>query len=244
MSLYDKLVSLRGDIDVNYHAIPSPRLKMFYMTTPKVACTTIKKLLYVSQYRHLGDARGEQRILEDARVVHHRRDMPLPQLRELDPDLRESMLAGPEVFRFAFVRDPYSRLLSSYLNKIAKARGKIYERFVGSVDVAPGTTLDFATFVDLVAQQTPQERDPHWRNQTALLNPDLITYSFIGKMETLETDIVRIVDRMPEGEAITIGVSGNRTGATRKLAEHYTPALKSRVQQIYSDDFEAFGYPA
>ncbi|MEM1131241.1 MAG: sulfotransferase family 2 domain-containing protein, partial [Pseudomonadota bacterium] len=88
----------------------SVRHGFVYVETPKVACTTVKRVLQAAEL-------GPERQTETPADVHAKSQSPL-----LAPssDLQGFVAAmrDPAVFRFGFVRNPYARALSCWLDKM------------------------------------------------------------------------------------------------------------------------------
>lgn len=209
-----------------FHFLPEQRL--LYVSVPKVASSTLKVTLLRLA---LGDPDYlPKRKHRDADRLLHR---PPPGFDFDAPDLR----------RFCFVRDPYARLLSCYLDKFAPRAGwDSPQRLRVRRDLLadPMTPIAFPEFVERVAAQAPADMNRHWRPQTALLHWGKIRYDFVGRLERFEAELARlapIVDLRPWLHRRT-----KKTGAATRLADHYTPALAARVRETFAADFEALGY--
>ncbi len=139
-----------------------------------------------------------------------------------------------EYFCFTFVRNPYTRLLSAYLDKVARGR---------SVDRAAHRAASFAEFVAYL-EAGGLWRDPHWVPQVALIPVPIDRLAFLGKVERLQDDLASLIDRLfGDGTFKKVRSRGSgRRNAAAQLGAHYTPELAARVGALYHDDFAAFGY--
>jgi len=97
--------------DISYRFNLSRRHRYLYVETPKVACTTIKAFLQTAEGRVVSN--------QDFDDVHERNKSPLLQ-PDKEPALLFDLLRSGEAFRFTFVRNPYTRVLSAYLDKIRR----------------------------------------------------------------------------------------------------------------------------
>lgn len=214
----------------------SLRHRYAYVVAPKSACTTIKKTLIRLEL--------EDPALEFERSeAWHQRAM-LPLLAPTQVPNFGAMLKSGELFRFCFVRHPYDRLLSAYLDKISRdwpGNGPIQESLGLTPEVA--LSLSFPAFVDRVSEQSVAAMNPHWRVQVDQTHQGRIAYDFIGRVERLPEDLFRVGEYIGANLEQYYAPERRRdTGAAQRRAEFYTPALKAKVRDIYARDFEQFGY--
>jgi dermatan 4-sulfotransferase 1 len=132
------------------------------------------------------------------------------------------------------VRNPFSRLLSFYLN----VRRQSYSKAIGG-----STDMDFDTFVNYVTLQTTEEMDPHWRVQYYNIFCDVIQYDHFARFENLEDELRTIMARYSSQPEIR-SVHKDQSNAGKKIAAYYTAEIAKKVRDKYAIDFEFFGYPA
>lgn len=146
-------------------------------------------------------------------------------------------------FKFMFVRDPFSRVLSAYLDKVNPGFDRDSYRFVGEASGRRPSELSFADFIGFL-ENGGLLRNIHWAPQVDLCPFPLEQLDLIGKIETIERDLA-VVGREVFGEPAipTQQRASRRTNSSDKLAQYYDRPLAERVAAIYRRDFEAFGYP-
>jgi Sulfotransferase family len=137
-------------------------------------------------------------------------------------------------FKFAVVRNPYSRLLSFYLG----AGPKNFRKVLGT-----NMPMMFGEFVELACSQPVEKQNPHWRVQYHNIFCDLIQYDHFARFEKLEEELTAIMSRYGKKQAEIRSVHKNASNAGSKLASYYTPELAAKVRDKYEIDFEFFGYP-
>ena len=216
----------------NYLVNFSLRYRYIYVENPKVACTTIKRILQVAEVD--GDL---SKLSED---VHDRWKSPLPEIRNVPEDFQK-LYEDPKTFLFCFVRNPYTRALSCYLDKFVKNR-ETFSHMLWDLGAPAGERLTFIDFLEIVKDQPDRDRNPHWISQSYLLQPDKLKYDFIGRFESVEEDIGRIFKKLEFTQKGWEKRAGHATSANKLVQEYYGPKEIELVQEVYEQDFKSFGY--
>jgi Sulfotransferase family len=145
-------------------------------------------------------------------------------------------------FFVVVVRDPYSRVLSAFINKFAK------ERYVDAYRSYEISRKGFGEFVHWLADGGI-EADAHWDLQRKLMLLPLDRYDAVIRFESYAVQmrsllVRRGVEPTPDIDAL-IGTNRGRhpSSANEKLASFYTPELFALVRELYREDFETLGYP-
>jgi hypothetical protein len=224
------------------HFIYVASRRLLFVYVPKVACTNFKAVLRRLQ--------GAADYL-DAAIAHDRSRSGLCHLDQ-HPD-RECIVRDPAVLRLSCVRNPYTRLLSAYLNKIEPLNDGDPEWLGPAARGAHAAIrehaghVDFGAFADWIACSShPLTSNEHWIAQSCILDPERVSYDFVGRFERLQQDAATLLQMMgadigfPTREAVDFPA----THAGSRLAEYYTPTIAARVHAAYADDFRNFGYAA
>lgn len=158
-------------------------------------------------------------------------------------DLPRRELARLEDYAFfTTIRDPYSRVLSAFLDKF---RREGYQRRHGAFPLTPE---GFGAFLDWLAAGG-LAKDAHWDLQGKLLALPLDRYDAVLRFEHLREDATTFLTgrgfTLPEGALASEhkGDRGKETGADRQRADFYTPERAALVARLYAEDFAALGYP-
>lgn len=95
----------------------STNQKLIYVEVPKAACTKIRTLLILLN-RGVEDPQLAEflRITKPAPYYHW--EFGVTDNRSMDDTQLASLLADVNYFKFAFVRNPYARLVSAYTDKV------------------------------------------------------------------------------------------------------------------------------
>lgn len=148
-------------------------------------------------------------------------------------------------YLFTFVRNPYSRLLSAYMDKMAREDNRAFEKTRTVVRTFSGTGRDltFEAFVNYLEKRGLYE-NPHWAPQTAMLPVAAGKINFVGRVENLDADLGFVVNHF-FGAGVYEGPVNreiNRTYSAHKLAQYYDRNLSERVYALYKTDFDVFAY--
>ena len=125
-------------------------------------------------------------------------------------------------FKFAFVRNPYDRLVSFFAKRNS---GPLHFKF-----------KSFNLFLLNEFIYLYKKKDPNVICQSELLNKKL---DFIGRFENLNSDIKKINKHLGINIKLKkILVNPNR----KKYITYYNPLSKFIIQKIYSNDLSKFKY--
>jgi hypothetical protein len=202
----------------------SEKFNYFYCATPKVACTSIMLTL---QRLEIGDM-----------TFSHGNDGSIHE-RHLSP------LKSPEVedierskFKFCFVRNPFDRLLSCYLDKVYN-EASLERRF----QIALGKTgpVSFREFIDVICDEPDDAMEPHYAPQAQVTCQDVVRYDYAGRFEALEKDLATACELM--GVNITpymARIDAHKTG--EKPYGWLEPDLVKKIKSKFAIDFDTFKY--
>ncbi|MEH6542889.1 MAG: sulfotransferase family protein [Porticoccaceae bacterium] len=218
---------------INYLCNLSNKYRYIYMETPKVGCSTIKKNLH---WMELGE--------DHVSSVHDKSASPLFSPGDSEVNFKKSVKS---YFKFSFVRNPYARALSCYLDKVRLGRKKRYSEMLG---VSEEEAVSFEAFLTRVSHQKTSEMDLHWIPLSVILTLNNIEYDFVGRFENFENDLIKVIALVCERNNISTPDNGlyvarnspHRTDASSLISEYMTERSGELIREIYRDDFELFGY--
>jgi hypothetical protein len=217
----------------DFHVICSPRHHYMYLGTPKTASSTVRKILIWLEVD--GDMAQVPKQIWDWTLI------PFSSISELDVKVDEVFFTK-KYFRFAFVRNPYTRILSCYLDKIV---GPFHQRQVRlpKLGLKPDAVISFSKFVDRVKEMPLS--DDHWAPQVELLRPSRIDYDVIGRFESFQSSMQTILGHIQPDAAVPwqqLVVDRHATGAASRVAELIGVHERRIIEKVYEADFEQFGY--
>lgn len=156
--------------------------------------------------------------------------------------------AAPDFFTFAFVRNPYDRLVSCWLNQIASPSPYSRTLFKGGMHAAfwryPGLhpKISFSSFVRVIAEIPDEIANPHFKGQAWFLTGESgqLLPQFIGRFETLQEDFNRVCREV--GVPRVQLLHRNRTAERYVYKRYYKRITKELTERRYARDLELFGY--
>ncbi len=220
--------------------IPVSGTPFVYMKNHKAACTTVLATLLA----HLLDMRGEGTERINMNSVHAPpRTLLLTGLRSLNVPQVKRALEDPAAFRFTVVRDPLSRTVSSFADKILKA--DIQKNFLMRYLRRPmDSDITLSEFLDILANDAGALNvDRHWRPQRKEICYDHIDYHFIGDTADLSGAIAHIVKRIFDSDEPIMQDTRKTLGHTshsHELIEGLTAQDRRNIEKALEQDFEMY----
>ena len=231
--------------------------KVVYRVVPKCACSTIGQIMYYGDHGQYFD--GD---VHDATSGIHKWQM------EDSQDKIRKAITQENPYIFASVRNPYSRVLSSFFDKIAgiqrngqRYRGdlvpQLYRNYGVDVETEGFDQIQsfrrFLLFVrDTIKFRKPMAPDIHWSDMAGhigtlvenggQLNRIISTENFANEMVQVANSYEKPhkpeLDPMPRFNES----SGHGPKQAHKMEEYFDDLAMHIVYEIYSRDFELFKY--
>jgi hypothetical protein len=102
--------------------------KLIYIETPKAACTKIRTLLILLN-RGYEDPELAEFLKNTNPAPYYHWEFGIRDNHSLKSKKISLLLESPDYLKFTFVRNPYSRLVSAYTNRICDARSSGHEHY-------------------------------------------------------------------------------------------------------------------
>ncbi len=137
--------------------------------------------------------------------------------------------------KITFVRNPFDRLVSCYVNKIQE------ENYWGIKKCYYGTfynTMSFEEFANKVCKIPDFASDIHFRSQSSFLFFfGKALFNVLARVENLDEDYNKFLFKvgLPPKKAYNVSTSGD-------WRDYYNEGLARKVYKRYKKDFEKFGY--
>ncbi len=212
--------------------ISLPEQQAIYFSIPKVASRSMLRLCAILLKMDLPE---EGQLFDD-------RDFSWLKVKNLKKPPYKNF------WKFCIVRNPLSRLVSCYLNKIHPdptlttpyLEKGVYVGFSKYGCFKGGMSFD--SFARAVSGIPDQYADKHFKSQHAFVtdkNGHLYT-DFCGKLESIHTDFKIIQEKLNAGH---VEMPHENKGPETDYLSYYTTDLLNVVIKRYEKDFELFNYP-
>lgn len=220
-----------------------------YFPIPKAANSTIKWLLYYFETGgRLSSSSTVFRKRNENSLVHDPYFGPLllPASIEAGSQIDYDLMS-PAFFRFSFVRNPYTRSLSAYLDRAQHGNSNLAKSVENSLGQSRFT---FLQMLEAVAAMAEEERELHVKHQATLLGGGEIHINHVAFFENFAPECILLFQRIwpTLGEEVITAklketmVSPARTEAESKIKAYLGPKEADLVYEMYRQDFELFGY--
>jgi hypothetical protein len=165
-------------------------------------------------------------------LFSHFRNHNIPLDAEHPYQVRYSERYYRSYFKFSFVRNPWDRVVSAWVNKVVD-----HNRW--NFDEATLRELqEFRNFVTYLETLDLSVCDQHLRRQSDLI--DLNNLDFLGRFESFDRDFAEVCHRLglPDYEPAVHNQSPKRND----YRSYYDDALAERVSNLYRKDIQLFNY--
>ncbi|WP_333684276.1 sulfotransferase family protein [Pontibaca methylaminivorans] len=234
-----------------------------YRVVPKCACSTIGQILYYSDHGRFFD--GD---IHDADTGLHKWAFETSQ----DP-IRRNVL-GHESYSFTCVRNPYTRILSSFFDKICgiqrngrRYRGNLVPSLIYNYGIEVGgedgqeefdQIRSFRRFLlfarDTIRFRRPMEPDIHWSAMSGHVGTFIAnggTYDRVIWTEAFNEGMADVLDNMEMRHPVDLAAvprfnesEGHGPKRAHPVEAYFDDLSMHLVYEIYKQDFDLFRYDA
>ncbi len=234
------------------HNIYCPKSKLVFGFTPKAGCSTASKIFFLNTPGHSSD---------DYMTWPHK----YRQAYQQQHPTTLGALLSPSIRKIKFVRNPFSRAVSSYTHAIRTQLSSTIEASGFIDDVQKLSFSDYLTWLEGIRLSFA---NPHFGHQKIVMETSVLRYDHIIRIESIAADLEAINRHfglnlsVPERASKSrhhlsrdaskvgfcgatpyreLGISKSGEGAP-PYASFYDGVLQRRVAKLFAPDFKAYGY--
>lgn len=234
---------------------------MVYRVVPKCACSTIGQIMYFSDHGRYFD--GD---IHDAQSGLHKWAL------EGSQDLIADTVRAQSSFAFTCVRNPYTRILSSFFDKICgiqrngnRYRGNLVPMLMQTYGIEVGgpdgqdefdQIRSFRRFLlfarDTIRWRKPMDPDIHWSSMSGHIATFIVNggrYNHIFHTETFAQGMQSVLDRTDQPYPVMLAAvprfnesEGHGPRRAHPVEDYFDDLAMHLVYEIYHRDFELFRY--
>lgn len=217
--------------------------KYLYTQISKSGSSAMKSILQEIEFRNLAKPPKIQ--------VNNRFYSPHLRPFQLGENKTKEIFKSNEFFKFTFVRNPYSRILSCYLHRIMGGGDNPTKQ---SVEKFTGKSMSswepsFSDFVHVVGDMRLDQMEAHFLPQYNASLHGLINYSFIGKLENFDEGMSFVLAKLGLSQNLSNNAlrdaqssSPKITNSEKRLSEFLSKSTQDLISRIYLHDFHFFKY--
>ena len=231
---------------------------MVYRVVPKCACSTIGQIMYYSDH---GEFFGGD--IHDADQGLHKWAI------EDSKALIEENVRGHKSFAFTCVRNPYTRVLSSFFDKICgvqrngqRYRGNLIPQLAQQYGIVTDDEFDqvamFRRFLlfarDTIRFRKPMDPDIHWSSVSGHVSTFIANggrYNRIFWTEAFNDGMKEVLDAVDVKNPVDLHEiprfnesEGHGPKRALPVADYFDDLSRHLVYEIYKRDFDLFRYDA
>ena len=234
---------------------------MIYRVVPKCACSTIGQILYYSDHGKFYD--GD---IHDAREGLHK------WAQEKSQPLIEKNVREHETYAFTCVRNPYTRILSSFFDKICgiqrngqRYRGNLVPLLIQKYGIKVGgedgkqefdQIRSFRRFLlfarDTIRFRKPMDPDIHWSAMSGHVSTFIVNggrYDHIFFTEKFNEGMQAVLDAVETPHKVDLATiprfnesAGHGPKRAHPVEDYFDDLSMHIVYEIYKRDFRIFKY--
>ena len=231
------------------HALIAPRIKVMYVPTTKVACSTLK--LLISQIAGSYTEQAAREIItpniSQEQTIHNYRVHGLRRMFDLTPQEQWEVIQSPDWLRVAALRDPLKRAYSSWENRaFLRAPGTPKSILDTCSDVLVDGRVDVAATFKKFARAIHADRDAfaiddHFRPQFNNLYSNQLEYQEFIRIDT-PGEMQRLADVLNSRGGTNIALQRLNSGLGIKAEQVYDRETADLIEQTYHEDYEWFHF--
>ncbi len=232
------------------HALVAPKVKVLFMPTTKVACSSIKMMLAEANESYNPNVIRYLQTpnISEAQTIHNVEVSGLELFRYKPAAEQDMMWESPDWWRVGALRSPYARLYSTFENRILMQAPSVLTqdawdlvhdvRVDGQIDIA----ATFRRFVQaLLARSDLFFVDDHFTGQFGAVRDDHVRYTHFFRVDK-PGEMDNFARQLSERAGKSIVAKRLNEGLGIKYRDVMDAETAAIVEQVFADDFNRYGF--
>ncbi len=229
---------------------------MLYRVVPKCACSTIGQIMFYADHGEFFD--GD---IHDANSGMHKWGI------DASKELITKRVRAQEIYAFTCVRNPYTRILSAFFDKIAgiqrngkRYRGNLVPMLIRKYGIEVEGDFDqiasFRRFLlfarDTIKYRKPMDPDIHWSAMSGHISTFIANGGRFNRIITTEEfndGMAKVLDETEQKNPVDLKTlprfnesEGHGPKRAFPVEDYFDDLAMHLVYEIYHRDFELFKY--
>lgn len=226
--------------------------RLVYVATPKVACTSLKWWfadLVGCSTKSFQTAARFSREPDPELVIHDLFQRVAPEVANHDLTEVLELIKRSDYFSFCLVRNPFVRVFSAWQSKwlireplqIKCVNGAAFDTW--PIESTEDLRRHFEGFLEyLAAENNNLSADPHVLPQSDLLEPDIVRYDLIARIEDTSLLEERLAEHLGEDYRSPFSTQHANISLLNYSSDFFTERSVHLTRQVYARDLALFGY--
>lgn len=232
------------------HTLVAPRIKVLFMPTTKVACSSIKMMLAEANgsYNHEIIRYLQTPNISEAQTIHNVEVSGLDLFRYKPAAEQDVMWESPDWWRVGALRSPYARLYSSFENRILMQAPSVLTQDAWDLvqDVRVDGLIDIAaTFRKFVRAMQAHPNlffvDDHFTPQFGAVRDDHVRYTHFFRVDK-PGEMDNFARQLSERSGKQIVAKRLNEGLGIKYHQVMDAETATLIEEIFADDFNRYGF--
>jgi hypothetical protein len=237
------IIAAIGRRSVSQHVLHIPKFNLVYFQVPKVASTSLRSFLYAKMLEGTGvPERDIDHITRKPRL--HGLNISFCHLYHYTEPQFNAILTDPKIRKFTVVRDPYTRVLSAYRDKVVRKNfaammEQDLKHLFGKTAADEISFDEFCVYLNEI-HETMRRFNQHFKPQWEHLGRGTFPFDKIIRLENLDaelTEFFRQVGLVWDGKKVALHGTGSND------RNDISTQARDILREIYRDDFARLGYP-
>lgn len=206
-----------------------------YIEVPKVACSSI----------NLACADLIKLDIDDSGIHHPNNKNKIPRVPK--DEISKQLI---NYYKFAFVRNPWDRVVSCYCEKIRNDPNFNNRSFQDGVSSALAryrgfkAGMSFESFVEKICEIPDENADAHFLSQHLFVIDDngVVFTDYIGRFESIQEDFQYVCNKINSKKTQLSHANKSQSRHSKNYRDFYNEYSMKMVQNRYKVDIEIFDY--
>jgi hypothetical protein len=144
-------------------------------------------------------------------------------------------------YKFSMVRNPYSRFLSAYFEKIVPRKARLRQKVLTYLGKSKDSEVTLDQFADYLEKGDGIRQDAHWARQIDVICMPVERLDYVAKVEAAGEGMSIVLGRVFDTPQAIEAFAPHATNASDAI-DSIDYAMRERIYRVYEEDFTVLRY--